>query len=373
MEQNKQEKGLVKREEFGVVETQRTAETAATSMAARQQAMVGAMCRLAELHPRNEDRALAGILRDCERPGFAGSLEDPVAMYNRKAGKEFNKATGRWEDVWVQGASIRLAESMLRHWRNVHISVDTVFDGDDLRICHVAVMDLQNNIHYATDVNVPKRVEKLGFGKNEEPPKGREVLSSRINSEGKRTYLVNATDGEIIMLQNNLISKAIRNNGLRLLPRDVIELALEQIRATQAKEDAKDPDAGRRNVVLQFSKIGVDADMIGEYLNHPIEQTSPAELADLRRVYTLIKQGDSSWGEIMDERGPEGSADEQEQKMAEQLAKLRAKETPKKPEPKAEEKQPEPTESDEDRAGREALEAQRAKYETPKPRRQLNL
>jgi len=367
MDQNKQEKGLVKREEFGALQAERAPETASTAVAAREQAAIQAMYVMAERHPRNVDQFRVRILKDCQRPGFAG-----VARFRRPVGKSKSPVTGEWENVYAEGPSIRFIEAALQHWGNVFPSVTTVYDDEDLRICRATVTDLERNITWGSEVQIPKRVEKRGFGRNQDPPKGREILGQRLNSDGEKTYLVAATDDEIIVRQNALLSKTIRTLGQRLLPQDIIEEAMAAILKTQADADKKDPDTGRRKLIDAFAAIGITPDMLLEYLGHPLEQTTPKELGELRAVYTSVQQGDLSWGEIMDERGPSGSADEQEQKMAEQLAKLRAKEA-KKPEPKAEEKQPEPTESDEDRKEREQLEKRKAEYEKPQAKRQLRL
>ena len=369
MEQNKQEKGLVKREEFGALQAERAPETASTAVAAREQAAIQAMYVMAERHPRNVDQFRVRILKDCQRPGFAG-----VARFRRPVGKGKSPVTGEWEQVYAEGPSIRFIEAALQHWGNVFPSVTTVYDDEDLRICRATVTDLERNITWGNEIQIQKRVEKRGFGRNQDPPKGREILGQRLNSEGEKTYLVAATDDEIIVRQNALLSKTIRTLGQRLLPQDIIEEAMAAILKTQADADKKDPDTGRRKLIDAFAAIGITPDMLLEYLGHPLEQTTPKELGELRAVYTSVQQSDLTWGEIMDEHAPEGSTDEQERKMQEQMAKLRAKETPKKPEPKAEEKQPEPTESDEDRKEREQLEAQRAKYEKPTTgRRQMKL
>ncbi|HUX02318.1 MAG TPA: hypothetical protein VMY35_15240 [Phycisphaerae bacterium] len=370
------EKGLVKREEFGAVQDMRAPETASTAVAARERAAIEAMYIMAERHPRNVDQFRVGILKDCQRPGFAG-----VARFRRPVGKGKNPVTGEWEQVYAEGPSIRFIEAALQHWGNVFPSVTTVYDDDDLRICRATVTDLERNITWGNEIQIQKRVEKRGFGRNQEPPKGREIISQRLNSDGDKTYLVAATDDEIIVRQNALLSKTIRTLGQRLLPQDIIEEAMAAVLKTQADADKKDPDAAKRKLIDAFATIGVVPDMLQEYLDHPLEQITPKELGELRAIYTSIAQGDMSWGEVMDERGPEGSVDEQEQKMAEQLTKLWAKEkSVKKPEPRDDPEQkmamsdPDPNESEEDRANRKSLEAHRAKYEQPATgRRQMKL
>jgi len=349
-----EEKGLTIRDEFGATQELRAPETQSTAVAARERAAIEAMYIMAERHPRSVEAARVGILKDCQRPGFAGSLEEPVAMYHRKVGSK--KVGGRWEDTFAEGPSIRLIETALRHWRNVYVAITTVYDDEDLRICRVAVMDLECNIPYAAEVNVPKRVEKRGW--DGKLPKGREVISERLNSEGDKTYLVRATDAEVTTLQNALISKALRTNGQRLIPHDIIEEALAQIRATQKAADKADPDAAKRKLIDAFSAIGVQPDHLEEYLQHPLEQISPKELNELRVAYTQIHDGDTTWGEIMDEHMPEGGHDEQEQKMNEQLATLRAREAASPKKAAAKKPKEEPAE-----APGEELEAHRRQYE----------
>lgn len=277
---------------FGSQEVAMRGERASDAVAARETAAVQARFVMAIQRPRDTMDFRTRLLHECKRPGFA-----EVAMFARPVGKEKNKNTGRWEEKIATGPSIRMIETCLQLFRNVQASTTTVYDGPDLRIVKVVVIDFENNISFEQEINVPKAVEKRGF--NGEAPKGRDVLSQRINSQDEVTYLVAATDDEVTIKQAAMVSKALRTCGQRLLPRDVIEEAIAQIAATKADETKKDPDAAKKKILDAFATIGVLNSDIAAYIGHSVEKATPAEIERLRVVYSSIKQGEATWEEFV--------------------------------------------------------------------------
>lgn len=266
-------------------------ERAAEAVAARETALVQARFVVAIQRPRDTMQFRDRLLHECKRPGFA-----EVAMYKRPVGK---KKVGRdWEEQFAEGPSIRMIETCLQLYQNVQINSATIYDGPDVRIVKVMVIDFQNNTDFSHEITVPKQIEKRGF--DGEPPKGREVLGKRINSQGDETYLVSATDDEVMVKQAALVSKAIRTCGQRLLPRDVIEEAIAQIRDTRAAEVKKDPDAAKKKMADAFSQLGVTPSDIAAYIGHSIDRATPAEIVKLREIYSSIKAGESTWEEFIE-------------------------------------------------------------------------
>lgn len=252
----------------------REAETAVASVAAQVVANVQARYALAKKMPRDYDDVRVKLLKECKRPRFA-----EVAIYNKPIGKG------------VEGPSIRFAEAALRCMGNVMPEVMTVYDDDNKRIVRVSVTDLEANITYTKDVSITKTVERQN-------PKGYEVLGSRLNSKGMTVYIVRATDDDIMNKENALVSKALRTVGLRLVPGDILDEALEQVRATLHDSAAQDPDAALKRVADGFAAIGVSPSHLAGYLRHSLAQTTPAELAKLRGIYTTIRDGETTWSEV---------------------------------------------------------------------------
>lgn len=285
MVQSSDNRGLVKREGFTSTEIEQRAETAATAVAAQAKAAVEARYVMAMRNPRDWDQVRVRILKECDRPGFA-----EVARYSKPVGG------GR-----VQGFSVRFAEAALRCMGNVMIDPVTVYDDEHRRILKVSVMDLESNLTYATDVTIEKTVERR------QPKDGQEVLGVRVNSSGQKVYLVRASEDEFANKQAALVSKALRNSGLRILPGDIAEEAAARVQATLEGNGRRNPDEERKKAADAFASIGIMPADLAQYLGHDLGKTTPAELVDLRAVYSAIRDGEAKWADYVEQAKPEES------------------------------------------------------------------
>lgn len=258
------------------------AETATAAMAQQATAMVQARYMVAINRPRDLDVVRQKLLKECHRPSFA-----EVARYRKPIGRG------------VEGPSIRFAEAAIRCMGNIVPETLTVYDDREKRIVRVNVTDLEANVSYGKDVTIPKAVERRSV------KQGDTVLRQRTNSKGEPVFLIEATDDEILNQENALISKALRTLGLRLVPGDLVDEAMDAVLETLRNRDAQDPDAAKRQLFDAFSKVGVSADQLKEFLGHKAEVLNPKELADLRGLYAALRDGETSWREIMDARQPE--------------------------------------------------------------------
>lgn len=262
-------------------------ETASSAVAAREEAAVKARYLMALQRPRDIDLVRQRLLRECQRPGFAD-----VAMYAKPVGKQR-----------VRGLSIRFAEAAIRNFTNVLTQVSVVFDDERRRILHVSVIDLETNATYGEDVTLEKVVERR------QPREGQEVIGHRANSEGEVVYLVRATEDDFRNKQAAAVSKAIRNYGLRLIPGDILDECRAAIERVKADRAAQDPDAEKKRVLDAFAGVGVSADRMKTYLGHPLEELSPAELVELRELYEAIRDGETTWAAVMEDRVGESAGD----------------------------------------------------------------
>ena len=264
-------------------------ETASSAVAAQMRALVEARYVMAIRRPRDMDAVREKMLKECRRPSFAA-----VARYR--------KPIGRDESKWPTGPSIRFAESAVRNMTNVSIDSATVYDDREKRIIRVSVVDLESNVPYAMDVPVQKTVER----RNTKP--GDTVIRERTNTHGDRLYVLEATDDDIANKSAALVSKAVRTLALRLIPGDIIDECMTTIVLTQTTEDAKDPDTARRKLLDSFGSIGVRVDQLKSYLGHDVGTLSPKELQTLRELYAAIRDGESTWRDVMEEREAAGVA-----------------------------------------------------------------
>lgn len=254
----------------------RSGETSAAAVAAKAQALVQARYVMAMKNPRDMDVVRVNLLKACKRTAFAEK-----AIWSKPQGGKT-----------IEGPSIRFAEEALRAVRNVDVDTTTSFEDDEKRIVQVCVTDLEANLTYKTDVSIEKTVERSNA-------KGRTVLSKRKNSSGYDTYIVVATEDEMVGKTASIVSKMLRTNGLRVVPSDIVEEALTLCRRTMADETKRDPDAARKKLVDAFAEMGVKPDALKTYLGHDVGSCSPTEIEELRGVYTAVKEG-TSWKDMLD-------------------------------------------------------------------------
>lgn len=283
------DRGHTARQEFGVTQTQSAAETAIAAVSAREQAKIQAMFIMAERHPRNWDTVRVRLLQHCERFGFA-----EVARYQKPAGRK--KVNGEWKETFAEGLSARFAEIARQEMCNTSTETSVIYEDDLIRIVRASVMDLERNSLDAREITIAKVVEKRGKQDRATgewtPPEGREVISQRINSYGEPSYLVRATDDEVRAKQNSEISKAQRDESLRLIPKDIRDDCEARILATISDPKKIDPAAARKKLVDSFAALGVMPDDLVTYIGCALDRCSPPQITELRGLWTAIKDGE---------------------------------------------------------------------------------
>ena len=269
---------VIQREEFGVSQLQVVKETAATAVAAREKAAVEARYIMAMNRPRNIEYARQQLLKACDNKTFALS--------------SWYKIPNRGE-----GFTIRFAEEALRCFGNVFPETMTVYENEQLRMLRITVTDLESNLSYSSEIIIQKTIER----KNSQ---GRAVIGERLNSSGEKVFIVEATDAEVFLKQNILRSKAIRTDGLRLIPSWLKDEAKQHIFEAAQKEIKGDLDGARRKLIDSFAEIGVKVPDLEAYLFHTTERMDPKEVSDLRSIWVAVTNGETSWAEIIESRKP---------------------------------------------------------------------
>ncbi len=275
------ERGDVVRRDFAGEELARSAETASTAMAAHATATVNARHIMAMKQPRDLLVVRAKLLKDCARPAFADA-----AIYRKPVGKG------------IEGPSIRLAEAAARAMTNICTSVTAIYDDEKKRIIKVSATDLESNLSHDKDVTVPKTMERSKLKQGQVP------IRHRFNSEGNPVYLVAAeTDDDILNTENGLASKAMRVCILRLIPADILDEAITEAYATIEKKIKDDPDKALKTMCDGFElQLGIMPAQLSEYLGHPMAQTTIQEIALMRKLFAALKDGETTWSEVMDSR-----------------------------------------------------------------------
>jgi hypothetical protein len=265
-------------------------DMAPTAAAAAAKAEIEARIIAARKWPRDVDQFREGILKDCRRPGFA-----EIALYRRPVGRK-KDATGNWVDAFAINFSVRFIESALQHWCNVHVTARIGYEDAQRALLTVQVIDVQRNVGYSTDAMLDKVIERR------EVKKGRSVRGVRENSYGDTVYLVDATGDEFRNLMGAERSKLLRDNGQRLLPRDILDEARALIDKTVADETAKDPDAAKKKILDKFAGLGISATMLKDYLGRPVETLTAKDLGELAPLYAGLQQGEFNWADVMRSR-----------------------------------------------------------------------
>lgn len=253
---------------------------------------------IAATHPRNVDEARIRILSACKRPRFAERVE-----YCKPGGSDNKKITG---------PSIRFAETAMREWGNILSDIQVVYEDEMIRRVKVYITDLQTNTQFSKEISVSKTVER----KN---PKGREVVSERLNTYGEKVYIVKATDDELMNKEASLISKSVRNEGLRLIPSDIIDEALETAKETLKSKDREDPDSAKRRVLDAFAELKVMPKDIEKHLGHPVDRISLNEIQELRGIYRSMMDEGVTWESLAEKKADPTTPLDAAMKRAEDL------------------------------------------------------
>ena len=231
--------------------------------------------RMARERPRNPEEGKARLLRHCEQPAFAA-----LARYRKLVDGE-----------WIDAPSIRFAEAALQTMGNILSEVGAFRDDSRERVIRIAVTDFESNVTHTKEVLIPKVIERAELLPGEVP------LASRVDGNGQRLYTLLATREEILAREGALVSKALRQIALRLLPGDWVQEGLRAIRRTLEAEIAQDLESTRETLAQGFAALRMEEGRLKEYLGHDLECASASECADLQAVLAALEEGETTRAE----------------------------------------------------------------------------
>jgi len=234
--------------------------TLAHTDASRAIAETQAALVIASQFPRNTIKATDRIMTACQRPGLAMS-----ATYIYPKGKKD-----------VTGPSIRLAECIAQNWGNIQFGVREIENTKTGSVVCTYAHDLETNTKCEKTFTVPHwRSTKSG---------GYALTDPRDKYE----------------LVANMGARRLRACILAIIPGDIIESAVKECEKT-IRANADCSPEGIQYMLKGFEKLGVTKKMIEGYIGRRIETISPAQVINLKGIYSSLDDGMSGpedWFEV---------------------------------------------------------------------------
>lgn len=269
----------------------------------REASEIQAMVFMAKQFPRNQIQAADRILNACTRQTLADS-----AVYSYPRGEQN-----------VEGPSIRLAEVLAQNWGNLDFGIRELSQENGVSTVEAYAWDLETNVRQA---------------------KVFQVVHKRVSKGGAKTL----TDPrDIYEMVANQGSRRLRACILSIIPGDIVEMAVKQCSVTQAVSVGKTPEEVQetiRKMVAVMSKFGITAENIQDRYQCRIEAIRPAQIVELRKIHTSLKDGmskPSDWFAIQEVKKSD----------AQDLNAMVEAQPVEKTEPKPAEEAPKPTPSEE--------------------------
>lgn len=232
----------------------------------REMSEVQAAMAIAKRFPRDNIAAMDRILAACRRPTLADA-----AIYAYPRG-----------DQLVTGPSIRLAEALAQNWGNIQNGIRELSQTDGESVVEAYAWDIETNTRASKVFQVP-----------------------HIRHTRKGQYRL--TDPrDIYELVANQGARRLRACILSVIPGDVVEAAVRECEVT-TKNAMGAPEETLQKLVKAFSEFGITKTQIEKRLGHRLDSTVAAEVLNLKRIYTSLRDGMASSSDYFP---PEKTADD---------------------------------------------------------------
>ncbi len=249
---------------------------------------------IAKKFPRDQNLAYTRIMQSCQRLSLAEQ-----ALYAYPRGDEL-----------VEGPSIRMAEMLAQNWGNIDFGVREIEQRDGASVCQSYCWDMETNTRQTKEFTVPhKRFTKKG---------------SYVLKDPRDIYELVANYG----------ARRLRACILGVIPGDIVEAAVNQVKVTLEKGSGEPLVDRIRKMVAAFADLGVTPGMIEKRLGHKVDVTTATEIVKLLAVYKSIRDGFSKREEYF-EFPTEQNADEKAAGINESLGVGETKEQPQAAKPAA--------------------------------------
>lgn len=114
------------------------------------------------------------------------------------------------------------------------------------------------------------------------------VVPHAIKSHNKQKVLTD--DRDIYELMANFAQRRVRTSLENVIPRDIVETAVEECRKTLKTNEAMTPEKTAK-MVKAFAEFNVSQGAIEAWLQRRIDTMTPAQMVRLRRIYTSLRDG----------------------------------------------------------------------------------
>lgn len=252
----------------------------------------------AKADPRDEREAERRIVASCERISLA---EQAMYQYSRGGTK-------------IEGPSIRLAETMARHWGNIRAGTTEVERRDDESVMVAFAWDLETNTFISREFTVPHSMKARDSIKHLEDP--RDIYEHTANMAARR----------------------LRACILSLIPQEIQDEAIRAVRNTLTSGiDVKEQS---KKMVAAFEGYGVTPEHLEEYLGYSLNAIDANGIVRLRGVYQSLRDGMGKPEDYFKSMAPEKpTGDPNELTPGKKQAKQAKSKSKKQPEPKTPEQE----------------------------------
>lgn len=208
---------------------------------------------IARLNPRNPRQTMDNILNACTRPSLA---ESAIYTYARGGSN-------------ITGPSIRLAEAIAQYWGNVQFGIREISQENGSSTVQAYAWDVETNTRREMVFQVShKRHTKNG---SYDLKDSRDIYEHVANQGARR----------------------LRACILSVIPGDVVEAAVQQCDLTLCTKFEVTPENIKR-LIEGFEAFGVTKEQIEKRIQRRIDSIQPAQIAQLRKIYTSINDGMST-------------------------------------------------------------------------------
>jgi hypothetical protein len=213
-----------------------------------ERAAVDVQVATAHAYPRDRQKALQAIVNE--------ALQDSESMIYTL--RYVNHKTG--EAQVVQGASVRLAEVVAQNWGNIRVWASVIEARPEYVRARGSAWDMQSNAWATEEVVVPT-LDKKG-----------QPYPERLR----------------ILQQQSAVSKAFRNVVLRVVPRSVVNAAINAIKRQQVVTPKAIASIRNWLKTIKVSEAAA-CRVIGA---QSLDSITPEQLATIRGIYAAIRDGE---------------------------------------------------------------------------------
>lgn len=206
---------------------------------------------LAKRFPRDLIAGHAELMMACKSPSFAA-----IAFYSKPQGG------GK-----IVGPSIRLAEEVARVVGNFQYGHRELSRDSKKSEVEVFAWDMEKN-------NYNKRQLT--------------IMHVRDTKEGPKPLRDQA---DIDMKISNIASKQVRGLILAMMPKWLVEDAVQECKKTLAGTNDEPLEVRVRKMTQAFAKFGVSTEHLENYLGHKLDGVLLDELVDLTGIFNALKDG----------------------------------------------------------------------------------